>query len=201
MSKERCTEPYICTGNCCMEAQNKVYKESEFSSCGPKGYSSGDVNLLISSQNKSHKKGDLRDGGTRQTYSTGAQKEDSGKTEGKGRYDLLPVTAIRRIAEIYRKGAIKYADRNWEKGIPLSRFLDSAKRHLDQYQEGMQDEDHLAQAAWNLLGLLHTEEMIDRGILPEELDDLPNYMPVDANPEMWRKKRDKKQETDWCAGR
>ena len=133
-----------------------------------------------------HKNGDLRDGGSRKTYSTGAQKEDQSQTEGKGRYDLLPPTAIRRIAEIFRKGAIKYADRNWEKGLPLSRFLDSAKRHLDQYQEGMQDEDHLAQAAWNLLALLHTEEMIKRGILPKSLDDLPSYMPKDADPDMWR---------------
>ena len=138
-----------------------------------------------------HKKGDLKDGGTRQTYSTGAQKEDSSKVEGKGRYDLLPPTAIRRVAEIFRKGAMKYANRNWEKGIPLGRLLDSAKRHLDQYQEGMEDEDHLAQAAWNCLTLLHTEEMIKRGILPKELDDLPSYMPVDADPKMWRQ-NDKK---------
>jgi hypothetical protein len=129
---------------------------------------------------------DLKDGGTRVTYDTGAQKEDSSQTEGKGRYDLLPPTALRRIAEIYRKGAIKYADRNWEKGIPLHRFLDSAMRHLSQYQEGMQDEDHLAQAGWNILALLHTEEMINRGILPRELNDLSSYMPVGADPTKWR---------------
>jgi len=134
---------------------------------------------------------DLKDGGSRKTYSTGAQKEDSAKTEGKGRYDLLPPTAIRRVAEIYRRGALKYQDRNWERGIPLSRFLDSAKRHLDQYQEGMQDEDHLGQACWNLLGLLHTEEMIKRGILPAELDDLPSYMPEGADPNVWRKPKAK----------
>lgn len=134
---------------------------------------------------------ELKDGGTRLTYNTGAQKEDWTKTEGKGRYDLLPPTAIRRIAEIYRKGALKYADRNWEQGIPLSRFADSAKRHLDQYLEGMLDEDHLAQAVWNLLGLLHTEEMIKRGILPEELDDLPSYMPAGADPNVWRQPKKK----------
>lgn len=128
----------------------------------------------------------LKDSGSRQTYDTGAQKEDQNQ-EGKGRYDLLPVTAIRRVAEVYRKGAKKYADRNWERGIPLSRFLDSAKRHLDQFQEGMQDEDHLAQATWNLLGLLHTEEMIKRGLLPIELDDLPCYRPVNSDPKLWRK--------------
>jgi hypothetical protein len=80
--------------------------------------------------------------------------------------------------------------RNWEKGIPLSRFVDSGLRHAFQYLEGMQDEDHLAQAAWNFLALLHTEEMIKRGILPEELDDLPNYMPEDADEYLWRKKKE-----------
>jgi len=137
-------------------------------------------------RDNARRKGELQDGGTRKTYTTGAQKEDQSATDGKGRYDLLPITAIRRVAEIFRKGAIKYDDRNWEKGLPLSRFLDSAKRHIDQYQEGLEDEDHLAQAAWNLLALLHTEEMIKRGLLPKELDDMPSYMPTDADPEMWR---------------
>ena len=117
----------------------------------------------------------LKDGGSRKTYSTGAQKEDSSKTEGKGAYHLLPTYPIRRLAEIYRKGAQKYSSRNWEKGIPLSRFLDSAKRHLDKYAEGMMDEEHDAQAFWNIAGLIHTAEMIRRGLLPAELDDLPSY--------------------------
>lgn len=129
---------------------------------------------------------DLKDGGTRKIYSTGAQKEDDSQTEGKGAFHLLPPTAIRRVAEIWRKGAIKYAPRNWEKGLPLSRLLDSGLRHAFQYLEGRQDEDHLAQAAWNFLALLHTEEMIKRGILPAELADLPSYKPVDADPSKWR---------------
>ena len=118
---------------------------------------------------------DLKDGGTRKTYGIGAQKEDDSKTEGKGAYHLLPTHPIRRVAEIYRKGAMKYSARNWEKGIPLTRFLDSAKRHLDQFAEGMEDEDHLHQAIWNLFGLSHTIEQIKRGNLPTSLDDLPSY--------------------------
>lgn len=118
---------------------------------------------------------ELKDGGSRKTYSTGAQKEDPAQTEGKGAYHLLPPTAINRVAEIWRKGAMKYTARNWEKGLPLSRFIDSGLRHAFQYLEGKEDEDHLAQAAWNFLACLHTEEMIKRGILPEELNDLPGY--------------------------
>ena len=59
----------------------------------------------------------------------------------------------------------------------LCRYIDSAKRHLDQFLEGNRDEDHAAQALYNLMALIHTEEMIRRGVLPAELNDLPNYLP------------------------
>ena len=39
----------------------------------------------------------------------------------------------------------------------------------------MRYEDHLAQACWNLFACMHFEEMIERGKLPKELNDLPNY--------------------------
>jgi nucleoside 2-deoxyribosyltransferase len=39
----------------------------------------------------------------------------------------------------------------------------------------MNDEDHLAQSAWNIFAAIHFEEMIERGLLPKELNDLPNY--------------------------
>lgn len=91
-------------------------------------------------------------------------------------FHLLSPIAQRRLAAHSQKGAIKYSERNWEKGIPLSSFFDSACRHLNQYLEGDDSEDHLAAAFWNIQGLIHTEEMIRRGLLPKELDDLPNYM-------------------------
>ena len=34
----------------------------------------------------------------------------------------------------------------------------------------------MAAAVWNLMALIHTEEMIRRGGLPKELDDLPSYV-------------------------
>lgn len=95
----------------------------------------------------------------------------------KGRYDLISPIFLRRIAVVLEKGAAKYADRNWEKGIPLHSYMDSALRHLSQVIEGKTDEDHAGQAAWNLMAYIHTKEMIDRGLLPKELDDLPNYLP------------------------
>ena len=117
---------------------------------------------------------ELKDSGERKVFETGAQRDMS---EGKGRYDLISPIFTKRLAVVMEKGANKYSARNWEKGMPLSRFIDSAKRHIDQFLEGKRDEDHAAQAAFNLMGLIHTEEMIKRGILPAELNDLPDYKP------------------------
>jgi hypothetical protein len=116
---------------------------------------------------------EFKDSGERQQFDTGAVRDAQ---EGKGRYDLLQVLALRRVAVVLERGAVKYDARNWEKGMPLSRFVDSALRHLMQYVEGRRDEDHAAHAAWNLLSLVQTEEMIQRGLLPAELDDLPSYI-------------------------
>lgn len=77
---------------------------------------------------------------------------------------------MRRLAQHYEEGAKKYADRNWEKGMPFSRYVDSAKRHLDKYVMGMTDEDHLAATAWNIFAIMHHQEL---GQL--ELDDMPHY--------------------------
>jgi hypothetical protein len=37
----------------------------------------------------------------------------------------------------------------------------------------VQDEDHLAAAAWNVMAMIHTEERVAAGLLPDGLDDLP----------------------------
>ncbi len=104
----------------------------------------------------------IHDSGERQQFDTGAVRDPS---KGKGRYDLISPYATLRLALHYEAGAAKYDDRNWEKGIPASRCLDSAKRHLDKWLMGMKDEDHLAAAAWNIFAIMHFEavkpEMID----------------------------------------
>ncbi|MBA3816057.1 MAG: hypothetical protein H0X29_05980 [Parachlamydiaceae bacterium] len=51
----------------------------------------------------------------------------------------------------------------------MSRILDSALRHINQYREGNRDEDHLAHAFWNLMAAIHFEE------LRPDLNDLPVY--------------------------
>jgi hypothetical protein len=113
-----------------------------------------------------------KDSGQREQHKSGAVRD---VRSGKGRYDLITPLALKRLAGVYERGSIKYADRNWEKGMPLSRYLDSALRHIFQYIEGMRDEDHLAQAMWNIAAMIHIEEVIDRGLLPKELNDMPDY--------------------------
>ena len=115
-----------------------------------------------------------KDSKKRRKFGTGAQRDVA---LGKGRYDLISPIMMERIAGLLERGAIKYNDRNWEKGMPLSVYMDSGMRHLFKFLEGHRDEDHLVAAIWNLQALLHIEEMINRGLLPKELYDLPNYLP------------------------
>jgi hypothetical protein len=113
-----------------------------------------------------------KDSGNRQEWDTGSKRDTR---EGKGRYDLIPTIPLRRLAGLYERGAQKYDDRNWEKGQPLMRYVDSAMRHLQAMAEGRTDEDHAAAVAWNAFAFMHTLEMIQRDVLPEELDDRPRY--------------------------
>lgn len=117
---------------------------------------------------------ELKDSGKRQEFNTGSVRDTR---EGKGRYDLITPFGLAEVAVVYEKGADKYSERNWEKGQPLGRYLDSAKRHIDQVLMGKTDENHAAHAAWNLLGFIHTRKMIEMGVLSPELNDLPDYTP------------------------
>jgi hypothetical protein len=113
---------------------------------------------------------ETKDTGVREEQGTGAVRDSR---KDKGRYDLLPAHAIRRLAQVYERGAEKYSDRNWEKGMSFSRYMDSALRHIFQHLEGRRDEDHLGHAVFNLLAIMEHQERIERGTLPTTLDDLP----------------------------
>lgn len=108
--------------------------------------------------------GEILDSGNRTKFNTGAVRD---LQEGKGRFDLLPMCVLMRLAKHYEKGAVKYGVRNWEKGIPAHSYVDSAFRHLVKYVDGWKDEDHLIAAIWNLCGLAWTEEKAP------EMMDLP----------------------------
>lgn len=107
-----------------------------------------------------------------QTFETGAMRED--KT-GKGRMDLLPMCALIRVAKHMENSLENHPERNWEKGIPLHSFIDSALRHLFKYVDGQTDEDHLCSAAWNILCAMWTEEK-----KPEMIDIPTRFKTIDC---------------------
>lgn len=115
----------------------------------------------------------VKDSGERQEFDTGSRRDTQ---TGKGRFDLLPVYAIRRMAVHFEKGADKYGDRNWELGQPVMRYLDSAWRHLMNLLEGEQTEDHPSAILFNIAGFMHTLHEIEEGRLPAELDNRPDRM-------------------------
>ena len=117
--------------------------------------------------------GQTIDTGKAETYATGAKRNSR---FGKGRFDLISPIALARLARKLEDGTKIYGERNWEKGIPLSRFLDAAIRHLYQWAAGMDDEDHLAAAMFNVMALIHTEEAVYAGVLPAELLDIPRHV-------------------------
>lgn len=76
-------------------------------------------------------------------------------------------TAMLEVSIHYEDGARKYAERNWEIGIPLHCFIDSAVRHYLKWRRGDTDEPHDRAVLWNLLGAWWT---LDNH---PELNDLP----------------------------
>ena len=100
----------------------------------------------------------IKDSGKRQTYKSGAVRDTN---EGKIRYDLLPIECLKRLAKHYTKGAKKYDENNWKKGIPTNRFEESTWRHWAQYLLGEIEEDHLSAIVFNVFGIMFNE--IKRG--------------------------------------
>lgn len=111
----------------------------------------------------------IKTSGKKQEFGTGAHRDTQ---ENKGRFDLIPVCALRRLAKHYENGANLYGEDNWRKGIPLRRFLDSAIRHTLQLLEGNDDEDHAAAVLWNICGFMYTKDAIEHGMLPENLNNI-----------------------------
>ena len=104
----------------------------------------------------------IKDSGDRTEFETGAKRD---MHAGKGRMDLLPWYGIMEVSKHCEEGALKYGEHNVDKGIPLHSLLDSASRHLAKYMVGMDDEDHLRAACWNLLWALNQR------VTHPELDD------------------------------
>lgn len=62
-----------------------------------------------------------------------------------------PETLILEVSKQFEDGAVKYGERNWEKGIPVHCYIDSALRHYLKWKRGDTDEPHDRAFCWNLL--------------------------------------------------
>jgi hypothetical protein len=133
-------------------------------------------------------KSQLHDSGERQGFPTGAHRDIQG---GKGRFDLIMLgwpRVILRLAQHMERGYDKYGwkddgrgnrvpeaphQNNWTRGIPLSRFLDSALRHQNEWLLSDKREPwHFIAMLWNFMCLAETWFRIQEGLLPQGLDDL-----------------------------
>lgn len=90
----------------------------------------------------------------RTTSSTGGEKGMK-----PARFDLIPVGPLTQVAELYGKGAEKYADHNWRRGYEWSKSYAALMRHATQFWNG-EDNDaetgmpHMTSVAFHALALL-----------------------------------------------
>jgi len=70
-----------------------------------------------------------------QTFASGAT-----RTASRLRYDLIPPSALRALAERYGIGAVIHGEVNWQKGIPFSANIYHMQEHLERFKEGRVDQ-------------------------------------------------------------
>ena len=88
--------------------------------------------------------------------------------------ELLSITeGITRVSFWLAEGAKKYSERNWEAGIPVSRVVESADRHLVKWMDEEDDEDHFAAFLCNIMFIYHYKCLIEDGYMDECIDDYP----------------------------
>ena len=60
-------------------------------------------------------------------------------------------TMLLEVAKHFEEGAKKYGENNWQKGIPVNCYIDSAVRHYLKWLRGDKDEPHDRAFVWNLM--------------------------------------------------
>lgn len=91
-----------------------------------------------------------KDSGDRTEYASGMVRD---RRDDKPRFDLIPLIPLRRVADLYARGAQKYGDSNWmlaNSTDELDGFKASAFRHFISWCNGELDEDHGTAVVWNI---------------------------------------------------
>lgn len=98
------------------------------------------------------KKYTTKDSGRRINFKSGMRRDTQ---EDKPRYDLIPHELLKRLAELYARGAVKYGDSNWQlanSDEEYQRFKASAFRHfIDWSSNSNTEEDHAIATIWNII--------------------------------------------------
>jgi hypothetical protein len=66
-------------------------------------------------------------------------------------FDGETETMILETAIHFEEGAKKYGENNWQKGLPVNCYLDSAIRHYLKWRRGDDDEPHHRAFVWNIM--------------------------------------------------
>lgn len=79
-------------------------------------------------------------------------------------YDILSINEpfedyadmFLEVSKHFEEGADKYGENNWQKGIPVKCYIDSAIRHYLKFQRGDKDEPHDRAFCWNIICAIWT---------------------------------------------
>lgn len=115
---------------------------------------------------------ETKDSGERVDYPSGMRRDVQ---TGKPRYDLIPLKPLRRLADLYARGAEKYGDENWtlaDSNEELQRFKGSALRHMYQWLEGDKSEDHAIATVWNIFAYLTIEDKLYGALTHDQIMDI-----------------------------
>lgn len=93
-------------------------------------------------------------------------------------------TMFLEVSKHFEEGAKKYGENNWQKGIPVHCYIDSAVRHYLKFLRGDNDEPHDRAVVWNLMCAIwtckHKPELNEYTRTPDPKADIPkrDYDPV-----------------------
>ena len=99
------------------------------------------------------------------------------------RYDMLPTTALRQVAELYGVGARKYAEHNFRRGYDWDKTYSALQRHANLFWSG-EDYDlelagvnHLTSVAWHAFAateFYYAKPQYDNRETPTRNEDKPS---------------------------
>ena len=102
-----------------------------------------------------------KDSGKRKEFKSGMVRDIN---DDKPMYTLVYLPMFKRWAELMTRGAGKYGRHNWKLASgqeELERFQDSALRHMMQWLEGDESEDHAAAIYFNVAGVEYIKDKIN----------------------------------------